>query len=158
MLASLLRWSFVFSVMAAASAFAVEPGPSYKSLERASAVTASPTGTQEAAAAQARAQFDEPIDPTIFSPLERPKGAPPVPTLKPAADFVVGRPQRLREPKNPLNEKNEPKKSGGGWGMKLLGGLIGGLLCGALGFFLGGPVGAAVGFAAGALGGWMVTK
>lgn len=142
----------------AASAFAVEPGPSYKSLERASAVGVSATGSSEAAAAQARTQFDEPIDPTIFAPLPKAKDAPPVPTLKPTGNFVVGSPQRLKEPKNPLNEKNELKKKGRGWGMKLLGGLIGGLLCGALGFFLGGPVGAAVGFAAGAVGGWMVTK
>lgn len=156
MLATFLRWTALLSVVGA-SAYAFEPGPTYNKLEGAAAVKPASALSAEQAALDARGQFDEPIDPMVFTPLPKAEAAPAAPTLKPVGDFVVGKPQRLSEPKNPLNEKDEPKKKGGGWGIKILGALIGGLLCGALGFFVGGPIGAAVGFAAGAVGGWMVT-
>lgn len=158
MLANLLRWTAVLSVVGV-SAYAFEPGPSYKKLEAASAVKPASANSAEHAALDARGQFDEPIDPMVFTPLPKGETVAEVPTLRPAGDFVVGKPQQLSEPKNPIDEKDEPKDKGGGggWKMKLLGAILGGLIVGGLGFLVGGPIGAAVGFASGAIGGWSVT-
>lgn len=106
--------------------------------------------------------FDEPLNPALFEApkprVPRPERTSAAPTLAPSGDFVVGKPQNMREPKNPLQGmEKEGKQKGGGFWMKLIGAVVGGLICGVIGFFAGGPLGAAIGFAAGAVGGWMVT-
>ncbi|MCX5789775.1 MAG: hypothetical protein NTX64_14920 [Elusimicrobia bacterium] len=132
-------------------------GPAYRQLQGAAA--AGGGQTPAAAATSAGRTFDEPVDHSLFAAPAAP--AAPVPTLRPSGDFVVGGPQRLSEPNNPLPKRSDGRTGDGGgsmgWGMRALGVLLGGLLCGGLGFLLGGPLGAAIGFAGGAIGGWFAT-
>lgn len=133
-----------------------EQGAAYRQLQGAANGRESLAISPEGAVTAGRQAFDEPINPALF---EAPKAKEPQARaqLAPGGDFVVGKPQNMREPKNPLTREDKPKGHGSGWLVKIIGAVLGGLLCGVLGFFVGGPIGAAAGFAAGAIGGWMVT-
>lgn len=104
-------------------------------------------------ARQGAGEAFEPIDETIFEPVERPRAQ-----LEPhPGDLVVGKPQKLREPKNPLDAKGELKsqKSGsGGFFSKLLWALGFAVLTAGVGFLVGGPIGAAIGGVIGGVIGW----